>query len=137
MVTLLPNLAFYMKIIRRILLLLLSVIILFVGRGVDIVHCVHDGTVKMLTCLQGEAAHDDEEHLPPCGCLSVGHVEVSPTKVQPTVDFQAVPPLLAVLPALVVVLQPVLKKEHEFAAVYTVYQRPPRSYLRLIRILLI
>ena len=125
-----------MKVIRRILLILLSVIILLVGRGVDIVHCVHDGTVRMLTCLQGEAAHDDKEHLPPCGCLSVGHVEVSPTSIQPTVDFRAVPPLVTVLPALVAVLQP-MKETCSLAAVYTVCQRPPRSYLRLIRILLI
>ena len=126
-----------MKFIRRMVLLQLSLIILFVGRGVDIVHCVHDGTVKMLTCLQGEAAHDDEEHLPPCGCLSVGHVEVSPAKVQPTVDFQTVPPLLAMLPALVPVLQPVLTEQRSLATVYVVHQHPPRSYLRLIRILLI
>lgn len=126
-----------MKVIRRILLILLSVIILFVGRGVDIVHCVHDGTVRMLTCLQGEAAHDDEEHLPPCGCLSVGHVEVSPIQVQPTVNFQAVPPLLAVMPALVAVMQPLLDEGHERAVAYTGCQRPPRCYLRLLRVLLI
>lgn len=127
-----------MRTIRHIMLLLLSAIILFVGRGVDIVRCTHSGTVKMLTCLQGEAAHDDKEHLPMCGCESVGHVEVSPASLQPTVDFRAVPPVAAVLPALVAVPQPVAVLGGKWLPAACIVQpNPPRSYLRLLRVLLI
>lgn len=126
-----------MKSICRILLLLLSVIILFVGRGVDIVRCAHSGTVKMMTCLQGESAHDDKEHLPDCGCMSVGHVEVSPTIIQPTVDFQPMLPLVAVLPALLVALQCILANGRKCQTVYVVPKTPPRSYLRFLCTLLI
>lgn len=126
-----------MKIVRCILLLLLSVIILFVGRGVDIVRCAHSGTVKMMTCLQGEAAHDDQEHLPDCGCISVGHVEVSPTILQPTVNFDPMLPLVAVLPALLVIVLSILDNKWKHQAVYVFHQRPPRSYLRFLCTLLI
>ena len=123
--------------IRCILLLLLSAIIMFVGRGVDIVRCAHSGTVKVMTCLQGEAAHDDWEHLPDCGCMSVGHVEVSPMVLQPTVDFQPLLALAAVLPALLIVVLPILESKRSLQVLYVVRQSPPRSYLRFLCTLLI
>ena len=120
-----------MKAVRCILLLLLSVTILFVGRGIDIVRCAHNCTVKVITCL------DDKEHLPMNSCMSVEHIDVSPATLQPTVDFQIVQPMVTVLPVLLAVLLPIQEHRLKFQTINVVPKGPPRSYLRLLCTLLI
>ena len=126
-----------MKKCSHILLsILLSMTILFIGAGVDIVQCSCTGMTKVVPCgieVEDEGCKPDE------GCLMVEHVQLSPTLTAQTAsyDFHALQPLLAILPSLVSEwMQPTTNKAMvRFTLV--VWKSPPRDYLNLIQVLLI
>lgn len=121
-----------------ILSLLLSITILFIGSGVTIMHCAHTGTHQMKTVL----SYAEMDSMG-CGmntdCMSIEHVELSPSNMAQTVsyDFHVVQPLLAVLPSLVAVWRLTAEDKGEVQFVPEVWKSPPRTYLSFLRMLLI
>ena len=90
-----------MKKCSHILLsVLLSMMILFIGAGVDIVRCSCTGMAKVVPC---GTEVEDKGCMPGEDCLTVEHVQLSPTLTAQTItyDFHVLQPLLAVLPSLV------------------------------------
>ena len=82
---------------------------------------------------------EDEGCTPGEGCLTVVHVELSPTPAAQTTvyDFHAVQPLLAILPSFVAEwMQPAIRKALA-QPVRATTKSPPRHYLNLIQVLLI
>ena len=126
------------KICHIILSVLLSLMLLFIGSGVNVMHCSHTGSVKVMTVLNSGGMGDMS-----CGmnadCMTVEHVELSPTNMAQSVsyDFHVFQPLLAILPSLVSEwMQPTTNKAMvRFTRV--VWKSPPRDYLNLIQVLLI
>lgn len=124
-----------------LLSVLLSVMLLFMGSGVTFMRCAHTGTVKMMTALSGDnlGGMADMDCSMTSKCMSVTHVELSPTVAAQSVDydFHVVQPLLALLPSLVAAwLVPTEDKAVE-RFVPVAWKSPPRDYLNLIRVLLI
>ena len=82
---------------------------------------------------------EDKGCMPDEGCLTVEHVQLSPTDMAHAVtyDFHVVQPILAILPCLISEwLQPTIHKtDYRYARVAWKY--PPRDYLNFIQILLI
>ena len=82
---------------------------------------------------------EDKGCMPDEGCLTVEHVQLSPTDMAHAVtyDFHVVQPILAILPCLISEwLQPTTDKtDYRYARVAWKY--PPRDYLNFIQILLI
>ena len=72
-------------------------------------------------------------------CMSVEHVELSPTNVAQTdsYDFHVFQPLLAILPSLVAEWLVPMENKAEVLFIPEVWKSPPRDYLSLIRVLLI
>ena len=118
--------------------LLLSLTILLIGSGVNIMRCAHTGTVKVMTVLNsnsmdGMACNMNSD------CMSVEHVELSPTNMAQTVsyDFHVFQPLLAVLPSLVAEWLVPTERKADSQFIPQVWKSPPRDYLSFIRVLLI
>lgn len=117
--------------------LLLTINILFIGEGINLVHCTHTGTTELISSL--ESGTDNKDCDEPDCCTIVEHIELSPTNVaqSQTIDFHAMQLLAAALPSLVAEwLQPA---EYKAVAHYApmVWKNTPRRYLSFIRILLI
>lgn len=129
------------KCVHILLSLLLSMTILFIGNGLNIMRCAHSGTVRVMTAMGTNSMGDmgNMDCSMTSKCMTVTHVELSPTLAgqQVTTDFQVLQPLLTVLPSFAsewlcpatckVIVQPVR----------LVWKSPPRDYLNFIRILLI
>lgn len=118
--------------------LLLSLTILFIGNGVNLMRCAHTGTIKIMTVLNSGGMSDMSCNMN-ASCMSVEHVELSPTNPAQTVtyDFHVMQPLLAVLPSLIAEWQvPTVHKAFE-QFIPRQWKSPPRDYLNFIRILLI
>lgn len=117
---------------------LLTVAILSIGSGVNMMRCAHTGTVKMMTVMS--SAHMDGMG---CGmnssCMTMERVELSPTIITPVVnpDFHGVQPLLSMLPCFIATW--FVPTGHMAVAQFvpTVWKSPPRDYLSLIQVLLI
>ena len=126
-----------MKKCSHILLsILLSMTILFIGAGVDVVHCSCTGMAKVVPC---GMEVEDKGCTPDEGCLMVEHVQLSPTLTAKTLtyDFQVLQPLLAILPSLVAEwMQPTTCKAM-VRPIRVMWKSPPRDYLNLIQVLLI
>ena len=126
-----------MKRFSHILLpLLLSVTILFIGAGVDIVQCSCTGMAKVVPC---GMEVEDNGCAPDEGCLTVEHVHLSPTLTAQSItyDFHVLQPLLAILPSLVTewILPNTCKVDVQ--SIYVEWKIPPSDYLNLIQVLLI
>ena len=119
-----------------LLSILLSMMILFIGGGVDVVQCSCTGMAKVVPC---GMEVEDKGCTPNEGCLTVEHVHLSPTLTAQTItyDFHALQPVMAILPCLVAEwMQPTTCKalvQHVYMAV----KSPPRDYLNLIQVLMI
>lgn len=119
-----------------LLSVLLSMMILFIGGGVDVVQCSCTGMAKVVPC---GMEVEDKGCAPDEGCLTVEHVHLSPTLTAQTItyDFHVLQPLLAILPSLVAEwLQPTTCKTM-VQSTRVVWKSPPRDYLNLIQVLLI
>jgi hypothetical protein len=128
-----------MKKFSHILLsVLLSVTILFIGSGVTITRCAHTGTLKVMTVFNSGAMGDMSCSMN-APCMTMEHVELSPTNIAQTVtyDFHVFQPLLAVLPSLVAEWFVVTENKAEVQFAPEVWKSPPRDYLNFIQVLLI
>ena len=118
--------------------LLLSMTILFIGNGVNLMRCAHTGTLKVMTVfnsggMDGMGCNMNSD------CMTMEHVELSPTNVAQTYtyDFHVFQPLLAVLPSLVAEWLVTTENKAEVLFTPEVWKSPPRDYLNLIQVLLI
>ena len=117
-----------------LLSLLLSMTILFIGAGVDVVQCSCTGMAKVVPC---GIEVEDNGCAPDEGCLTVEHIQLSPTLTAQTItyDFHVLQPLLAILPSLVAEwMQPTTCKVL-VQSIHMVRKSPPRDYLNLIQVL--
>lgn len=126
-----------MKKCSHILLsVLLSMTILFIGAGANIVQCSCTGMAKVVLC---GIEVEDKGCTPDEGCLMVEHIQLPPTLTAQTIsyDFHALQPLLAILPSLVTEwMQPTTNKAM-VQSIRVMWKSPPRDYLNLIQVLLI
>ena len=118
--------------------LVLSMTILFIGNGVNLLRCAHTGTLKVMTVFNS-VGMDGMSCNMNADCMSLEHVELSPTNVAQTVsyDFHVFQPLLAVLPSLVAEWLVTTENKAEVLFTPEVWKSPPRDYLNLIQVLLI
>lgn len=118
--------------------LLLSMTILFIGSGVTITRCAQTGTLKVMTVFDSGAMGDMNCSMN-APCMTVEHVELSPTNMAQTVnyDFHVFQPLLAVLPSLVAEWLVTTENKAEVQYAPEVWKSPPRDYLNFIQVLLI
>ena len=120
--------------------LLLSMIILFIGSGVNIMRCAHSGTVKVMTAIGvNSIGEDDRDCCMTSHCMTVTHVELSPTVTTQQVvpNFHIEQPLLAVLPSLITEWQRPTVCKTFVQPTRAVWKSPPRVYLNFIRVLII
>lgn len=118
--------------------LLLSVLLLFIGSGVNFLHCAHTGAVRVMTILGTEEMHDEHCNRNSC-CMTMEHVELSPTDMAHVVthDFHVDQPVLAILSCLISEwLQPTTQKTY-YGYAHVTWKYPPRDYLNFIQTLLI
>ena len=129
------------KILHILLSVLLSITILFIGSGVNFMRCAHTGTVRIMTAIGGDGmgGMDDMDCSMSSKCMSVTHIELSPTITAQSVtyDFHVLQPVLAVLPCLVAEWLQTETCKSLVQPVIVVWKSPPRAYLNLIRVLLI
>ena len=126
-----------MKKCSHILLpILLSITILFIGAGVDVVQCSCTGMAKVVPC---GMEVEDKGCMPDEGCLMVEHVQLSPMLTAQTItyDFHVLQPLLAILPSLVAERMQATTSKAMVQSTRVVWKSPPRNYLNLIQVLLI
>ena len=118
--------------------LVLSMTILFIGNGVNLLRCAHTGTLKVMTVFNS-VGMDGMSCNMNADCMSLEHVELSPTNVAQTVsyEFHVFQPLLAVLPSLVAEWLVTTENKAEVQFTPEVWKSPPRDYLNLIQVLLI
>lgn len=126
------------KFCHIVLSVLLSMTILFIGSGVTITRCAHTGTLKVMTVFNSGAMGDMSCSMN-APCMSTEHVELSPTNLAQTVnyDFHVFQPLLAVLPSLVAEWLVTTESKAEVPFIPEVWKSPPRDYLNFIQVLLI
>ena len=118
--------------------LLLSITILFIGNGVNLMRCAHTGTLKVMTVFNS-GAMDGMGCNMNSDCMTMEHVELSPTNIAQTYsyDFHVFQPLLAVLPSLVAEWLVTTENKAKVQFTPEVWKSPPRDYLNLIQVLLI
>lgn len=135
------NFAPRMKKCMHILLsVLLSMTILFIGSGINIMRCAHTGTVKVMTAIGVNRMDMGNMNCSmTSSCMTTTHVELSPTVAaqQVNTDFHVLQPILAVLPDLVLEWQYSTAFKAIVQPIRMVWKSPPREYLAFIRILLI
>ena len=126
------------KFCHILLSMLLSVTLLFIGRGVTITRCAHTGTFKVMTVFNS-GGMDGMSCNMNADCMSVEHVELSPTNMAQTVnyDFHVFQPLWSILPNLVSEWQVTTENKVDVQFVPEVWKSPPRDYLNIIQVLLI
>ena len=128
------------KCMHILLSVLLSVTILFIGSGINIMRCAHTGTVKVMTAIGSNRMDMGNMNCSmTSSCMTMTHVELSPTVAvqQVNTDFHVVQPILAVLPDLVAEWQHSTTLKAIVQPIHVVWKSPPRDYLNFIRILLI
>lgn len=118
---------------------LLSVTILFIGSGINIMRCAHTGNVKIMTAIGSNRVDmGDMTCSITSSCMTVTHVELSPTvTVQQGIDFSVLQPVLAVLPSWIAEWPQTVIDKTIVQPIHVVWKSPPRDYLNFIRILLI
>ncbi len=134
------NLAAAMYNIKRlahiILPIAISLPVLFVGMGVDVVRCSCTGLVQVVHC-----GADLEEHgcAPDEDCEIVEHVQLSPSDVVHAVryNFHAEQFPIAVLPSLIAERPGPTAFFSATTYTHNVRISPPTTYLHFIRVLLI
>lgn len=116
--------------------LLLSIQLLLVGCGINVMHCARTGTVKIMTMLSAEAMHDMHCNTNAC-CITMERVELSPSDMAHTIapDFHVMQPLLAILPSLVAVWHTFIEHKASLHFLCVAWKYPPRAYLNFIRVL--
>lgn len=128
------------KCMRLFFAVLLAMIFLFIGSGINIMRCAHSGTVKLMTAFgMSSIGVEDKDCCMTSHCITVTHIELSPTTAaqQETTDFHIIQPLLAVLPCFVAEwLRPTVCKT-VVQSVCAIWKSPPRAYLNFIRVLII
>ena len=127
------------KFCHIMLSVLLSLTILLFGSGVNITRCAHTGTLKVMTVFNSGDGMDNMNCDMRSDCMSVEHVELSPTNVAQSVnyDFHVFLPLLAVLPGVVAEWMATTENKAEVLFIREVWKSPPRAYLNFIQVLLI
>jgi len=118
--------------------LLLSMMLLFIGSGVNFMRCAHTGTVTLMSPFDSDGI-DGMSCDMNADCMTMEHIELSPTNMAQTItyDFQILQPLIAILPSLVAEwLEPMAQKATDIF-IPPVWKSPPRDYLNLLQILLI
>ena len=121
------------KYIHILMSVLLSMTVLLMGPGFNVVRCMHSGDVRAVTCL-------DKSNMgcsPTSDCMSVEHVQLSPSNAAHSIvyDFNAVQPLIAIIPSVVaewlfsIQIKPIVR------IFDLVRGGPPREYLSFIRVL--
>lgn len=125
---------------------LLSMTLLFIGSGVNFMRCAHTGTLTMMTVfnsgVMGSMNGGGMGNMNcgmTSGCMSVERMELSPTNVAQTVDydFHVFQPVLAVLSSLVAGWMAPIENKAEVLFTPEVWKSPPRDYLNFIQVLLI
>lgn len=120
------------------ILMLLSMIIVFIGSGVTFVHCHHEGTYRIMQNMADD--HEDDDCEPNSNCMGYETLEISPTVSAQHYhfDFHIYQPLLVVYSELFALWQHFFATiEHVKQMVYHGISSPPRTYLHLIRVLII
>ena len=112
---------------------LLSMTVLLMGPGFNVVRCMHSGEVRAVTCL-------DKSNMgcsPTSDCMSVEHVQLSPSNAAHSIDydFNAVQPLLAIIPTIVAEWLFCIQNKLIVRIFNLVRGGPPRDYLSFIRVL--
>lgn len=128
------------KCMHILLSVLLSMTILFIGSGINIMRCAHTGTVKVMTAIGSNRMDMGNMNCSmTSSCMTMTHVVLSPTVTvqQVNTDFHVVQPILAVLPDLVAEWQHSTALKAIVQPIHVVWKSPPRDYLNFIRILLI
>ena len=121
------------KYIHILMSVLLSMTVLLMGPGFNIVRCMHSGSVRAVTCL-------DKSNMgcsPTSDCMSVEHVQLSPSNAAHSIDydFNAVQPLLAIIPTIVAEWLFCIQNKLIVRIFNLVRGGPPREYLSFIRVL--
>ena len=121
------------KYIHILMSVLLSMTVLLMGTGFNVVHCMHSGSVWAVTCM-------DKSNMgcsPTSDCMSVEHVQLSPSNAAHSIDyhFNAVQPLLAIIPTIVAEWLFCIQNKLIVRIFNLVRGGPPREYLSFIRVL--
>lgn len=120
-----------------VLSLVLALMIVSTGAGITVVHCSHSG---MTALAQMSLDSDDDACMPQSGCMQLTVLKLSPVSSLsvPAFDFsQTATALPAVPQALLALWQQAVGIDHRRPVVPFTIDKPPRSYLRLLRILII
>ena len=121
------------KYIHILMSVLLSMTVLLMGPGFNVVRCKHSGDVRAVTCM-------DKSNMgcsPTSDCMSVEHVQLSPSNAAHSIDydFNAVQPLLAIIPTIVAEWLFCIQNKLIVRIFNLVRGGPPREYLSFIRVL--
>ena len=127
------------KSLHTLLMLLLAANVLFVGMGWDCVRCNCTGAVKLVPC---GVVEDDDNCCEPDeeGCLTLVHLELSPTEAAHDLSFDTAHTILSpwvALPAFAACWSAPEARTTRPKSTHTARKAPPRDYLTLIRVLLI
>lgn len=121
------------KYIHILMSVLLSMTVLLMGTGFNVVRCMHSGNVMSATCM-------DKSNMgcaPTSDCMSVQHVQLSPSNAahHTVFDFNAVQTLLAIIPGFVAEWLLCILNKTIVKVFYEVREAPPREYLNFIQVL--
>ena len=121
------------KYIHILMSVLLSMTVLLMGPGFNVVRCIHSREARAVTCL-------DKSNMgcsPTSDCMSVEHVQLSPSNAAHSIDydFNAVQPLLAIIPTIVAEWLFCIQNKPIVRIFDLVRGGPPREYLSFIRVL--
>ena len=127
------------KSLHTLLMLLLAANVLFVGMGWDCVRCNCTGAVKLVPC---GVVEDDDNCCEPDeeGCLTLVHLELSPTEAAHDLTLDTTQTILSpwvALPAFAASWSAPVVRTTRPKSNHTARKAPPRDYLTLIRVLLI
>ena len=127
------------KSLHTLLMLLLAANVLFVGMGWDCVRCNCTGAVKLVPC---GVVEDDDNCCEPDeeGCLTLVHLELSPTEAAHDLTLDTTQTILSpwvALPAFAACWSAPEARTTRPKFTHIARKAPPRDYLTLIRVLLI
>ena len=126
------------KVLRIIVSSLLSLMIVYMGVGVVMVYCLHDGEAMSAAHVE-QVAHDKKDcHEPMSSCMKVMVSKLSPTSMAQALhfDFHAFQPIMFVNDCSQLVPKPVFHLVNQ-QLVEINPNGPPRAWLNKISVLII
>ena len=124
------------KVGKILSVVILSTLLIFIGKELNFVECAHSHSINLAILSQHSTTHSDchnNKSMMSEECMTYKSISVSPSQISANIDL---PNIVCVSVLLFLPIFQEKKVKQEFVTVITIF-KPPKDYLRSLRVLII